>query len=321
VKIRLLVTVNLVAVTLTFLLGRAFCLAASTTDFPSDAMLSRVCTVVSGDRQGSGLFVTAEGHILTNAHVVGTSKQVSIYYAGSQTSAKVLDVDTVLDLAVLSSGLRNTGIATFAEDSQAKVGMAVYAVGSPLGLPQTITQGIISTLVRSIDGQEYIQTDAAVNPGNSGGPLCMANGDVVGLLTLKSIDGEGIGFAIPVRVVLGFLRNAGIFLGQPTTGAVTAAASPSPTSFVASDDGKNVTSVEVFLSNPTVGLVLLIVSAAEALLILYLLLRNRSLTAAVSTGKRHEPKPFDIELSAPIDITPPTGAPQQSAQEEEGHAG
>ena len=92
-----------------------------------------------------------------------------------------------------------------------EVGQTVFAIGNPLGLERTLSQGVISTTRRSFDGLTYIQTDAAVNPGNSGGPLFNTRGEVVGITNMGIIFGEGLNFAIPVRYVKDFLRNREAF--------------------------------------------------------------------------------------------------------------
>ena len=153
--------------------------------------------------------MTAEGHIVTNAHVVANGNKFEIVtYDGVFFEATLLGVDVVTDLAVLKIDPGETVLtpATFAGTSGLRVADQVFAVGNPAGsiLSSTVTVGYISALNRMImaeDGSNmnYIQTDAAINSGNSGGALANLNGDVIGINSLK-VSGdtyEGLGFAIP----------------------------------------------------------------------------------------------------------------------------
>lgn len=159
--------------------------------------------------EGSGVIMTAEGHIVTNAHVVANGNKFEIVtYDGVFFEATLLGVDVVTDLAVLKIDPGETVLtpATFAGTSGLRVADQVFAVGNPAGsiLSSTVTVGYISALNRMImadDGSNmnYIQTDAAINSGNSGGALANLNGDVIGINSLK-VSGdtyEGLGFAIP----------------------------------------------------------------------------------------------------------------------------
>ena len=171
---------------------------------------------------GSGIIISEDGYIVTNNHVVDSSSSNSYYELSKATSIKiklnsdtygddatydatVVGQDSQTDLAVLKIEKRGLTAAEFADSDQAVVGEFVMAVGSPLGLDTTVTQGIISAVNREVesDGTKYtcIQTDAAINSGNSGGALINSDGKVIGINTLK-LSGtgvEGIGFAIPIN--------------------------------------------------------------------------------------------------------------------------
>lgn len=176
---------------------------------------------------GSGIIISEDGYIVTNNHVVDTSStsSYSYYELSKATSIKVklnsetygddatfdatvVGQDSQTDLAVLKIEKDGLTAAEFADSDQAVVGEFVMAVGSPLGLDTTVTQGIISAVNRQVesDGVVYtcIQTDAAINSGNSGGALVNSDGQVIGINTLKlSGSGvEGIGFAIPINSTL-----------------------------------------------------------------------------------------------------------------------
>ena len=178
---------------------------------------------------GSGIIISNDGYIVTNNHVVdssssnssysyysisdATSVKVKLYGSDETYDAKIVGKDSQTDLAVLK--IEKTGLtsAEFADSDQAVVGEFAMAVGSPLGLDTTVTTGIISAVNREVesDGTKYvcIQTDAAINSGNSGGALVNSDGKVIGINTLKlSGSGvEGIGFAIPINSTLDIISQ------------------------------------------------------------------------------------------------------------------
>jgi S1-C subfamily serine protease len=152
--------------------------------------------------QGSGVIMSADGYIVTNAHVVGTAKFADVTLDDRRPfSAEVIGRDEDSDLAVLKIDADNLLPAEWGDSDAMEVGSMVWAVGSPYGLEQTVTSGILSAKERyekSGTSKELLQTDAAINPGNSGGPLVNSRGQVIGINT--SIYGEsflGISFAVP----------------------------------------------------------------------------------------------------------------------------
>ncbi|MBV8161124.1 MAG: trypsin-like peptidase domain-containing protein, partial [Acidimicrobiia bacterium] len=184
---------------------------------------------------GTGIVLTPDGQLLTNAHVVAgaTSIKVTIANDTQAHDATVMGVDTTHDLALVKiSGVSNLPVAELGNSSDLKVGDSVIAIGNALNLQggMTVTEGIVSALNRSIDagsagggGNEslsgLIQTDAAINPGNSGGPLVNAAGQVVGINTATSGDAQNIGFAIAIdnaKPVIDQLRAGG---GSTSTGS------------------------------------------------------------------------------------------------------
>lgn len=158
---------------------------------------------------GSGFIVDSQGIILTNAHVVSDADKVTVTLKdGRIFEGEVKGSDQITDLAVvkINSQGQNLPVATLGDSSQIRVGDWAIAVGNPIGLDNTVTLGIISTLNRPssevgiLDKRiDFIQTDAAINPGNSGGPLLNAQGEVIGINTAIRADAMGIGFAIPVN--------------------------------------------------------------------------------------------------------------------------
>jgi S1-C subfamily serine protease len=159
--------------------------------------------------QGSGFILDKQGHILTNNHVIDNAQRVEVTLSDKHKyKATVIVVDKNHDLALLQINAPNLTPATLSESNGLIVGQRVYALGNPFGLSGTMTRGIISA-IRSIRGpsgnpiEDAIQTDAAVNPGNSGGPLLNSRGEVIGITTLIANNGadqsSGIGFAIPIN--------------------------------------------------------------------------------------------------------------------------
>lgn len=164
--------------------------------------------------QGSGFVVAADGLILTNAHVVKDAQQVTVLLADRREfTARVLGSDAATDIAVLRIPVQGLQPVRLGDPSQLQVGDPVLAIGAPYGLAQTATAGIVSATGRSLPGDgavPFIQTDAAVNPGNSGGPLFDAAGNVVGInAQIYSRTGgfQGVSFAIPVDVAMRVSRQ------------------------------------------------------------------------------------------------------------------
>ncbi len=156
---------------------------------------------------GSAVVFTHDGFLLTNAHVVGKAEAGQAAFAdGTTVPFRVVGTDPLSDLAVVRADGATPAPAQLGEASQLRVGQLVVAVGNPLGLAGTITAGVVSALGRSLPTREgenvrivddVIQTDAALNPGNSGGALVVASGDVVGINT--AVAGVGVGLAIPIN--------------------------------------------------------------------------------------------------------------------------
>lgn len=163
---------------------------------------------------GSGIIVSSDGYIVTNQHVAGNvnNKVIVTLENGSSYDGVTKWVDEVLDLAIVKINAVNLDVSILGDSDLLELGQSAYAIGNPLGMDfqRTITSGIISALNRTIkigEGslvsymQDLIQTDAAINSGNSGGPLINSKGEVIGINTIKVTEAEGIGFAIPVNII------------------------------------------------------------------------------------------------------------------------
>jgi S1-C subfamily serine protease len=171
----------------------------------------------SGESLGSGVVFTGDGFLLTNAHVVGNaSAGIASFSDGTSTPFTVVGADPLSDLAVLRSSGTVPAPAELGEADELVVGQLVVAVGNPLGLAGSVTAGVVSALGRSLPArgrtiEDVIQTDAALNPGNSGGALADSNARVVGINT--AVAGIGLGMAVPVnattRRIISSLINDG----------------------------------------------------------------------------------------------------------------
>jgi serine protease DegS len=164
---------------------------------------------------GSGVIVDDAGHIVTNDHVIANAESIRVQLAdGRIAEARVVGTDPDTDLAVLKVSLKSLPVAPLGRSDQLRVGDVVLAIGNPLGLSHTVTHGIVSAVSRAQLGiapvEDFIQTDAPINRGNSGGALVDSNGALVGINTAmvaKSLGVEGIGFAIPVNLVRGVVSD------------------------------------------------------------------------------------------------------------------
>lgn len=168
---------------------------------------------------GSGFILNEEGYLITNFHVIEGEAQISVevYHQKSgqlerrtYKRIQIVAMNKYADLALLrivDEGAPRFAYVPLGDTERLAVGDRVFAVGSPLGLERTVTEGIVSTKTRELQGALYLQTSAQINPGNSGGPLLNLRGEVVGVTSMKSTVGEGIGFAIPVDGVKYFLTH------------------------------------------------------------------------------------------------------------------
>jgi len=167
---------------------------------------------IFGSRRGQSLgsgFVVEEGLIVTNEHVVANATEILVTdYRGRVYVAEIVGADAGIDLALLRVGGLDLPAVQLGESASLRVGEDVFAVGNPLGHGHTVTRGILSARTRELGRDafdSFLQTDAAINPGSSGGPLFDVSGQVVGVNTAVDGRGESLGFAMPVELVLGAL--------------------------------------------------------------------------------------------------------------------
>lgn len=174
---------------------------------------------------GSGFIIREDGYIITNAHVVQGELEVSVvvyrmvdgqFDKKTFDKVRIVSVNPFIDLALIKIDEEELGDTELQKVymgnvDEVEVGQQVFVVGAPQGLERSVTEGIVSLKNRSSDGKVYIQIDAAVNPGNSGGPLFNTKGEVIGVNTWKRLFSEGLNFAIPVDYVKHFIKNRDAF--------------------------------------------------------------------------------------------------------------
>jgi serine protease Do len=172
---------------------------------------------------GSGFIVNEEGFLITNFHVIEGETQISVEVyqqkngeldRHSYKQIKIVAINKFQDLALLKIEDKDApkfSRVSLGDSEVLAVGERVFAIGSPLGLERTVTEGILSTKTREMQGDLYLQTTAQINPGNSGGPLFNLRGEVIGVTNMKITFGEGLGFAIPIESVKFFLNHRDAF--------------------------------------------------------------------------------------------------------------
>jgi serine protease Do len=189
-----------------------------------------VVTVTTPVGLGSGFIISSEGHLVTNYHVVQESLKVKVtvfqrkkqgYEKRQLNRVKILAINPLRDLALLQLDKEEMGNlelqhVVIAEKSTLRVGNLVFAIGNPLGLERSVTQGIVSSTTRTMGHLRFIQTDASINPGNSGGPLFNSRGEVVGVACAGYSFFDGLAFGIPASDLIDFLRHRDAYLFDPT---------------------------------------------------------------------------------------------------------
>ncbi len=193
---------------------------SSTLSIESDNARGGGAVATQQRSSGSGVLISSDGYIVTNAHVVEGARRLRVRLNGAVpnpgshlVNAKLIGIDRQTDLAVIKIDLTGLPFLTFADSDSLNQGQIVLAFGSPLGLQNSVSMGVVSSVDRQLtpdDPLVYIQTDAAINPGNSGGPLVDTSGKIVGInafIITKSGGNEGVGFAIPSNLVKSICRQ------------------------------------------------------------------------------------------------------------------
>lgn len=207
---------------------------------------------------GSGFIIRSDGYVLTNNHVVEGAKEIVVTLAdGRKFNGRVTGTDSRYDLAVVKIDATRLPTVELGDSDRIRPGDLAIAIGNPYGLQHTVTAGIISGLARSIDGDPtepgiYIQTDAAINRGNSGGPLVDIDGRVVGINTAIIPQAQGIGFAVPINVAKNVLDDliAGKKLVYPWIGVGLQELTPDLANYFGVKDKTGVVIAYVYPDSP-----------------------------------------------------------------------
>lgn len=173
---------------------------------------------------GSGVIISPDGYAITNAHVIQGERalRATVWFRQPDGSLKRADIDDVeieavnssMDMALIKikhPDGKPFEVAPVEQDESVEAGQRVFAIGNPLGLERTLTEGVVSVPAMQMEGRTFIQTDTPINPGNSGGPLFNLRGEVVGITNMKITRGENMGFAIPSRYLKDFVRHREAF--------------------------------------------------------------------------------------------------------------
>ena len=236
---------------------------SANTDLPSNPIFRDPSIAPHLEKQtslGSGVIVSPQGYILTNHHVVTGAEQIEVLLAnGKQLPAKIIGADPETDLSLLKVEAENLPTIVIGSSAKLRVGDIVLAIGNPFGVGQTVTQGIISATGRNQLGlntfEDFIQTDAAINPGSSGGALIDADGRLVGINTAiftRTGGSQGIGFAIPVNLARDVMRQL-VEHGQVVRGWLGVEGTNIPTELVETyqlKDNHGVVITDVFPKGP-----------------------------------------------------------------------
>lgn len=270
-----------------------------------------VVTVAVANRTGTGFLVNSDGNLLTNKHVIGDAKAVTVKLRnGDQLTAQVVKSAADRDICLLKVDRQHLPTVQFAASAQVKQGDNVAAIGAPFGLEGSLTRGVVSATDRDIKGQKFIQIDAALNQGNSGGPVINEDGQIIGMATKAAKEAQSVGFAIPSDELMAFLGEAGIAyqaaLGATPKTAATATPAPTPSPAEATPALTPGPSLPA-PPNPLAAPWVLLVAAAGVSFIVALV------TALLVAGKKAVavvPQPAPYSYAPPTAPTQPYAAPQ-----------
>lgn len=289
-------TLKRIAITL-FVLAMilASSLSAYAIGFDTEEVYNSVFVVYSGNSMGSG-FAIGENCIITNAHVINNQYDVRIEtYGGEIMRAFIVAMDERIDIAVIGVSDASFTPLRAADLTKVSIGDDVYSIGAPNSLAFTLTKGVVSSKERLVSRQKYIQTDAAINSGNSGGPLLNDAGEVIGVNSYKMSDSEGIGLAIPIDVVVSYLETGEIELNE--NGNVVSPVVEEPTSDVST--GESLSEGDSSSKPSSTAMIVLAVSLAVsvalniALIVILVYQKKKNQYVKADPSERTD---FDIEI-------------------------
>ena len=186
----------------------------SAIDFDAQESYKAIYIIYSGEAMGSAFSIGNE-YVFTNAHIIDDVENITLHtYAGKKFDADLVLIDEAMDIALLRVPKGDLFYLNVSDYHDVRVGDDVYAVGIPANFAFSLTKGILSAVDRNINGEYFLQTDAAINEGNSGGPLLNASGEVIGMNTLKLNDLEGIGLALPMTFMCQYILENNIIISE-----------------------------------------------------------------------------------------------------------
>lgn len=275
-------------------------LPANAIGFDAEEVYKSVFVVYSGNSLGSG-FAIGENCIVTNAHVIENVHSITLTsYEGDKYTASLLGIDEDKDIAVLIIKDASFPYLKMANLSTVKIGDDIYAIGAPKGMAYTLTKGTVSAKERIVENESFIQIDAAINEGNSGGPLLNDAGEVLGMNTMKMTDSEGIGLAIPADRIASTLKELGV--ETDTNGNVNSTMNTpnttTPIEIPSDTDKSKDTEQQEKNSLPTVTYAAIVIAAVSLLgnIILVILLiyqKRKNLSIKYNPKERTD---FDIDI-------------------------
>ena len=184
----------------------------SAIDFDVQEAYKAIYIIYSGEAMGSAFSIGNE-YVFTNAHIIDDVEDITLQsYKGKKLDAELVLIDEVMDIALLRVPKGDLFYLNISDYHDVRLGDDVYAIGTPANLSFSLTKGILSAVDRNINGQYFLQTDAAINEGNSGGPLLNSSGEVIGMNTLKLDDHEGIGLALPMTFMCEYIFNNDVII-------------------------------------------------------------------------------------------------------------
>ena len=275
-------------------------LPANAIGFDAEEVYKSVFVVYSGNSLGSG-FAIGENCIVTNAHVIENVHSITLTsYEGNKYTASLLGIDEDKDIAVLIIKDASFPYLKMANLSTVKIGDDIYAIGAPKGMAYTLTKGTVSAKERIVENESFIQIDAAINEGNSGGPLLNDAGEFLGMNTMKMTDSEGIGLAIPADRIASTLKELGV--ETDTNGNVNSTMNTpnttTPIEIPSDTDKSKDTEQQEKNSLPTVTYAAIVIAAVSLLgnIILVILLiyqKRKNLSIKYNPKERTD---FDIDI-------------------------
>ncbi|WP_318509558.1 S1C family serine protease [Bacillus sp. T3] len=270
-----------------------FSFSAFAIDFKVEDKYNAVFVVTSGQSLGSG-FSIGKNCIISNSHIIVNQKDIHITtYDHKKYAANVFCMDTSLDIVVLQVKDVKFEHLTIADYNNSPVGSDVYTIGAPNSMAYTLTKGVLSAKDRQIGANKYLQIDAAINRGNSGGPLLDEKGNVIGVNTMKVGETEGIGLAIPMTTVSNYLKENGIkvnaFGNVEDEISIENQSGNSDTPSINSNQNKIVSNnwTGTFIG---IGVAMILLTIILATVILY---KNRTIKPKLNKNDRTE---FDIDI-------------------------